>query len=155
MPAANSAWIAEGEQGNKSDLIRTYHRADISIAVSTDGGLITPIIRDADNKPLTLISTEMKQLAKRARDGALQPSDYQGGTFTISNLGMYGIDEFKAIINPPQGRFWQSARRLGNRFMTHMGIWCLRICCRFRFLLTIGWLMALSAHSIFKAWCII
>ena len=103
VPAANSAWIAEGEQGNKSDLIRTYHRADISVAVSTDGGLITPIIRDADNKPLALISNEMKQLAKRARDGALQPAEYQGGTFTISNLGMYGIDEFKAIINPPQG----------------------------------------------------
>ena len=66
VPAANSAWIAEGEQGNKSDLIRTYHRADISIAVSTDGGLITPIIRDADNKPIALISTEMK----RARESA-------------------------------------------------------------------------------------
>ncbi|KAF9569685.1 pyruvate dehydrogenase [Agrocybe pediades] len=94
VPEANSAWLG--------DVIRTYKKADISVAVATPTGLITPIIKDAGGKGLATISAETKALAKKARDGKLQPQEYQGGTFTISNLGMYGIDHFTAIINPPQ-----------------------------------------------------
>jgi pyruvate dehydrogenase E2 component (dihydrolipoamide acetyltransferase) len=72
------------------------------VAVATDRGLITPIIRNADQKGLAALSNEMKDLAARARDGKLTPEEYQGGGFSISNLGMYGIREFSAIINPPQ-----------------------------------------------------
>ena len=81
----------------------TFKRADISVAVSTPTGLITPIIVGADTKSLSGISTEMKDLAARARDGKLQPQEYQGGTASISNMGMYGIKQFEAVINPPQG----------------------------------------------------
>ncbi|KAF8973915.1 pyruvate dehydrogenase [Flammula alnicola] len=94
VPEANSAWLGE--------VIRTYKKADISVAVATPTGLITPIVRDVGSKGLATISAETKALAKKARDGKLQPSEYQGGTFTISNLGMFGIDHFTAIINPPQ-----------------------------------------------------
>ncbi len=80
-----------------------YDHADISVAVAIEGGLITPIVKKADTKGLAQISREMKVLAKRARDGKLKPEDYQGGTFSLSNLGMMGIKEFGAIINPPQG----------------------------------------------------
>ena len=78
-----------------------YSRADISVAVSIPGGLITPIIVDAGTKALSTIATEMKDLAERAREGRLQPHEYQGGSFAISNLGMMGIDSFEAVINPP------------------------------------------------------
>jgi pyruvate dehydrogenase E2 component (dihydrolipoamide acetyltransferase) len=81
----------------------TFKRADISVAVSTPTGLITPIIVDAGAKSLSAISTEMKDLAARARDGKLQPHEYQGGTASLSNMGMYGIKDFGAVINPPQG----------------------------------------------------
>jgi pyruvate dehydrogenase E2 component (dihydrolipoamide acetyltransferase) len=81
----------------------TFKRADISVAVSTRTGLITPIIVDAGAKSLSAISTEMKDLAARARDGKLQPHEYQGGTASVSNMGMYGIKDFGAVINPPQG----------------------------------------------------
>jgi pyruvate dehydrogenase E2 component (dihydrolipoamide acetyltransferase) len=81
----------------------TFKRADISVAVSTPTGLITPIIADAGSKSLSAISTEMKDLAARARDGKLQPHEYQGGTASLSNMGMYGIKHFEAVINPPQG----------------------------------------------------
>ena len=84
------------------DMMRRFERADVSVAVATDGGLITPIIRDAGNKSVVQISTEMKDLAERARSGKLLPEEYQGGTISISNLGMYGIREFSAVINPPQ-----------------------------------------------------
>jgi len=94
VPEANSAWLGE--------VIRTYKKSDISVAVATPSGLITPIIKDAGSKGLATISAETKTLAKKARDGKLTPSEYQGGTFTISNLGMFGIDHFTAIINPPQ-----------------------------------------------------
>ncbi|MDP6174125.1 MAG: pyruvate dehydrogenase complex dihydrolipoamide acetyltransferase [Rhodospirillales bacterium] len=94
VPGANSSW---GEEA-----IRLYDCVDVAIAVSTDGGLITPIVRDADQKGLAEISIEMKDLGARARDGNLAPEEYQGGGFTISNLGMFGIHEFSAIINPPQ-----------------------------------------------------
>ena len=82
--------------------MRQLYNIDISIAVATEGGLITPIIRNADRKGLTEISIETKVLANKARDGKLTPEEYQGGSFTISNLGMYGVKEFSAIINQPQ-----------------------------------------------------
>ena len=95
VPAANASWF--------EDEIRQWQAVDISVAVAIDGGLITPIIRGAEGKGLKQISAEMKDLAGRARDGKLLPEEYQGGTFSISNLGMFGIKEFAAVINPPQG----------------------------------------------------
>jgi pyruvate dehydrogenase E2 component (dihydrolipoamide acetyltransferase) len=85
------------------DQLFKYSRADISVAVSIPAGLITPIIVGADAKSVSAISTEMKDLAARARDGKLQPQEYQGGTASLSNMGMYGIKNFEAVINPPQG----------------------------------------------------
>ena len=93
-PDANASWSEEG-------MVR-YGSVDISVAVAIDAGLITPIIRNADHKGLARISAEMKDLALRAREGKLMPEEYQGGTFSISNLGMFGVREFSAIINPPQ-----------------------------------------------------
>ncbi len=80
-----------------------YSRADVSVAVSTPTGLITPIICDAANKAVSAISAEMKDLAGRAREGKLKPEEYQGGTASLSNMGMFGIKQFEAVINPPQG----------------------------------------------------
>lgn len=94
VPAANATWTDEA--------VLHYTSIDVSVAVATEGGLITPIIRSADNKGLAAISNEMKDLAGRARDAKLMPEEYQGGGFTISNLGMLGIKEFAAVINPPQ-----------------------------------------------------
>lgn len=94
VPNANVAWT--------DDAVLQYSRADISVAVATDNGLITPIIKDAANKSLKEISLEIKDLAARARDGKLKPQEFQGGTMSVSNLGMYGVSEFSAIINPPQ-----------------------------------------------------
>lgn len=94
VPAANTSWT------DAETLY--YERADVSVAVATDAGLITPIIKGAENKSLSQISTEMKDLAGRARDGKLKPEEYQGGTCSVSNLGMFGIKSFSAIINPPQ-----------------------------------------------------
>lgn len=94
VPAANATWTEEA--------IRLYQNVDISVAVATPAGLITPIVRRADNKGLAAISNEMRDLAARARDGKLKPEEFQGGGFSISNLGMFGIREFSAIINPPQ-----------------------------------------------------
>jgi pyruvate dehydrogenase E2 component (dihydrolipoamide acetyltransferase) len=85
------------------DQLISYSRADISVAVSVPAGLITPIIAGADTKSVSAISTEMKELASRAKDGKLQPHEYQGGTASISNMGMFGITQFDAVINPPQG----------------------------------------------------
>jgi pyruvate dehydrogenase E2 component (dihydrolipoamide acetyltransferase) len=84
------------------DNMLQYARADISVAVSVPTGLITPIITDAANKSLSKISTEVAELAARAKDGKLQPHEYQGGTASISNMGMMGIKQFDAVINPPQ-----------------------------------------------------
>lgn len=95
VPAANASWSDEGTI--------LYSVADISVAVAIPGGLITPIVRNADAKGLAAISGEMKSLAARAREGKLKPEEFQGGTFSISNLGMFGIREFAAVINPPQG----------------------------------------------------
>jgi pyruvate dehydrogenase E2 component (dihydrolipoamide acetyltransferase) len=94
VPAANASWT--------EDAILQYENIDISVAVATPNGLVTPIIKKADGKSLAQIAGEMKDLATRARDGKLRPEEFQGGGFTISNLGMYGIKEFSAIINPPQ-----------------------------------------------------
>ncbi len=85
------------------DELRKYARADISVAVAAPSGLITPIIVDAANKSVSQISREMKALADKAREGKLQPHEYQGGTASLSNLGMFGIKQFDAVINPPQG----------------------------------------------------
>ncbi|OZB39518.1 MAG: pyruvate dehydrogenase complex dihydrolipoamide acetyltransferase [Acidiphilium sp. 34-60-192] len=95
VPTANASFTDEA-------MIR-YHDVDISVAVAIPDGLITPIIRKADQKGLTAISNEMKDLASRAKTGKLKPEEFQGGSFSISNLGMYGITSFSAIINPPQG----------------------------------------------------
>ena len=94
VPRANAAWTDQA--------MLMFDRVDVSVAVATDEGLITPIIKDADRKGLATISAEMKDLAARARDGKLKLEEFQGGTFSISNLGMYGTREFSAIINPPQ-----------------------------------------------------
>ncbi len=93
-PAANVAWT--------DDAVLQYEHADVSVAVATPNGLITPIIKKAETKGLKQISSEMKDLAARARDGKLKPEEFQGGTFSVSNLGMFGIKNFGAIINPPQ-----------------------------------------------------
>ena len=85
------------------DQLISFQRADISVAVSTPSGLITPIIADANSKGVAAISTEMKDLATRARDNKLKPEEYQGGTASLSNMGMFGIKQFEAVINPPQG----------------------------------------------------
>merc|ERR1712190_696580 len=98
-PDCNVGRIQSG--GNKA-VMRKYGYVDISVAVATPSGLITPIIKDADRKSLSQISAEMKDLATRAKENKLLPEEFQGGTFTISNLGMFGVSNFTAIINPPQ-----------------------------------------------------
>jgi pyruvate dehydrogenase E2 component (dihydrolipoamide acetyltransferase) len=85
------------------DTLIKYSRADVSVAVSIPGGLITPIVANADGKTVSVIATEMHDLAVRAKEGKLQPEEYQGGTASLSNMGMYGIKQFEAVINPPQG----------------------------------------------------
>ncbi len=95
VPACNASYT--------DTAILRFKRADISMAVAIEGGLITPIIKDAGNKGLAKISEEAKSLAAKARDGKLAPEEFQGGTFTISNLGMFGVKSFNSIINPPQG----------------------------------------------------
>ena len=92
-PAVNSAWLG--------DKIRRYNYVNIGVAVAVDEGLLVPVIRDADKKTLSTISAEVKDLAGKAKDKKLQPKDWEGNTFSISNLGMFGVDEFTAIINPP------------------------------------------------------
>ena len=95
VPEANASYTPDG--------IAMHKHADVAVAVAMDGGLITPIVRQAENKGLSTISVEMKDLAGRARDRKLKPQEYQGGTFSISNLGMFGIREFGSIINEPHG----------------------------------------------------
>lgn len=91
--AVNSSWLG--------DIIREYGSVHVAVAVAIEDGLVTPVIRNTDQKGLAQISAETKDLAKRARDRKLEPKDWEGSTFTISNLGMFGIEEFTAIINPP------------------------------------------------------
>jgi pyruvate dehydrogenase E2 component (dihydrolipoamide acetyltransferase) len=93
IPAANAVWAG--------DRILRFRNSDIGIAVALEGGLITPVIRNANSKSVTTISAEMRDLADRARQKKLRPNEYQGGSSAISNLGMYGVREFSAIINPP------------------------------------------------------
>ncbi len=95
VPEANASYTPEG--------LAMHHHADIAVAVAIEGGLITPIIRKAETKGLAQISAEMKDLAQRAKDKKLKPEEFQGGTFSISNLGMFGIKSFASIINEPQG----------------------------------------------------
>jgi len=95
VPEANASYTPEG--------IAMHHNADVSMAVAIDGGLITPIIRKAETKGLAQIATESKDLAKRARERKLKPEEFQGGTFSVSNLGMFAIKQFTSIINEPQG----------------------------------------------------
>lgn len=92
-PDVNVSWLG--------DKIRKNHHVNIGVAVAVKDGLVVPVVRFADNKSLSHIATEVKDLAQRAHDKKLQPSDWEGSTFTISNLGMFGIEEFTAIINPP------------------------------------------------------
>jgi pyruvate dehydrogenase E2 component (dihydrolipoamide acetyltransferase) len=94
VPAANAVFAG--------DRILRFAHADVGVAVALDGGLITPVVRNVDAKSLTTISAEMRDLAARARAKKLRPDEYQGGSSAISNLGMYGVREFSAIINPPQ-----------------------------------------------------
>ncbi|WP_119678394.1 pyruvate dehydrogenase complex dihydrolipoamide acetyltransferase [Indioceanicola profundi] len=94
VPAANTSWHEDGTL--------QYENVDVSVAVATEGGLITPIVKNADQKGLATISAEVKALAQKARDGKLKPEEFQGGTFSVSNLGMFGIKNFTSIINPPQ-----------------------------------------------------
>ena len=94
VPGVNASW--------GGDRIYQYHDVDVSVAVAIEGGLITPILRKADQKGLATISGEMKDLAARAKAGKLKPEEFQGGGFSISNLGMFGIKDFLAVINPPQ-----------------------------------------------------
>ncbi|HYC74747.1 pyruvate dehydrogenase complex dihydrolipoamide acetyltransferase [Brevundimonas sp.] len=95
VPEANASYSPEG--------LAMHHNADVAMAVAIEGGLITPIIRKAETKTLSQIATESKDLAKRARDRKLKPEEFQGGTFSVSNLGMFGIKSFASIINEPQG----------------------------------------------------
>lgn len=94
VPEVNAQWSDE--------FIRQFGTADISVAVQTEHGLITPIVKNVESKGLAAISSEVKQLVEKARAKKLAPSEYQGGTFTVSNLGMFGIKHFTSIINPPQ-----------------------------------------------------
>ncbi len=95
MPAANAVWAG--------DRMLQFRKSDVAVAVAIEGGLFTPVLRDAETKTLSALSAEMKDLATRARDRKLAPHEYQGGSFAISNLGMFGIDNFDAVINPPHG----------------------------------------------------
>ncbi len=95
VPDANAVWAG--------DRIIRLKPSDVAVAVAVDGGLFTPVLKDSDKKSLSALSSEMKDLATRARDGKLQPAEYIGGSFAISNLGMFGIDNFDAVINPPHG----------------------------------------------------
>lgn len=94
FPNLNALWTSEG--------IELHQQVDLAMAVALEEGLITPVIRDAANKTLSAISAASKDLARRAREGELKPEEYQGGTVTVSNMGMFGVESFAAIINPPQ-----------------------------------------------------
>ncbi|TKW61580.1 MAG: pyruvate dehydrogenase complex dihydrolipoamide acetyltransferase [Blastochloris viridis] len=114
FPAANSAWNA--------DSVVQFGNVDISVAVSIDGGLITPVVANADQKSLVSISAEVKQLASDARAGKLKPEQYEGGSFSLSNLGMYGVDDFSAIINPPQAAILACGAATERAVVTEGGI---------------------------------
>jgi pyruvate dehydrogenase E2 component (dihydrolipoamide acetyltransferase) len=122
VPAANAVWA--------EDRILRFRRSDIGVAVAIDGGLITPVLRETETKSVIAISTEMRDLAARARTKRLKPTEIQGGATAISNLGMYGVREFAAIINPPQstilavgaGERRPIETKDGIAFMTQMSV---------------------------------
>jgi pyruvate dehydrogenase E2 component (dihydrolipoamide acetyltransferase) len=123
VPAANAAWA--------EDRVLYFNNSDISVAVAIDGGLITPVLRNAETKSVAMLSQEMRELSARARARKLRPEEYLGGATTISNLGMYGVRDFAAIINPPQATIFAigSAERRpveakggGIRFVTKMTV---------------------------------
>jgi pyruvate dehydrogenase E2 component (dihydrolipoamide acetyltransferase) len=123
VPAANAVWAG--------DRILRFAHADIGVAVALEGGLITPVVRNAGQKSVTAISAEMRDLAERARAKKLKPNEYQGGASAISNLGMYGVREFSAIINPPHATILAvgAARRVpvetedgGVKFVSQMTV---------------------------------
>jgi pyruvate dehydrogenase E2 component (dihydrolipoamide acetyltransferase) len=93
VPEANAIWL--------EDAIRRFSRADIAIAIAIDGGLVTPVLRGVETMPVPTIGVRVRDLASRARAGRLGQNELEGGSFTVSNLGMYGVQEFAAIINPP------------------------------------------------------
>ena len=95
VPAANAVWAG--------DRVLKMKASDVAVAVAIEGGLFTPVLKDSEAKSLSALSAEMKDLAKRARDRKLAPHEYQGGSFAISNLGMMGVENFDAVINPPHG----------------------------------------------------
>ncbi len=95
VPAANAVWAG--------DRVLQLKPSDIAVAVAVEGGLFTPVLKDADSKSLSTLSAQMKDMAARARGKKLAPHEYQGGSFAISNLGMFGVDNFDAVINPPHG----------------------------------------------------
>jgi pyruvate dehydrogenase E2 component (dihydrolipoamide acetyltransferase) len=95
IPSANAVWAG--------DRVLQLTPSDVAVAVAIEGGLFTPVLKDAEIKSLSMLSIEMKDLATRARDKKLAPHEYQGGSFAISNLGMFGVDNFDAVINPPHG----------------------------------------------------
>jgi pyruvate dehydrogenase E2 component (dihydrolipoamide acetyltransferase) len=95
VPSANAVWAG--------DRVLQLTPSDVAVAVAIEGGLFTPVLQDAEQKSLSQLSAEMKDLAARAKDKKLAPHEYQGGSFAISNLGMFGIDNFDAVINPPHG----------------------------------------------------
>ncbi|MGV9798163.1 dihydrolipoamide acetyltransferase family protein [Mycobacterium sp. NPDC003449] len=94
VPEANAIW--------NGDSVRRYHHADIALAVAVEGGLLTPVLREVDTTPLSTISERVADLAQRARDGGIRQQELEGGSFSVSNLGMFGVAEFSAILNPPQ-----------------------------------------------------
>jgi len=94
VPEANASW--------HGDFIRQYHTVDCAVAVQTPAGLMVPVVRDTDSKGLAAIAAEVRDLAARAKEGRLRPEEMSGGTFTVSNLGMFGVSQFAAIVNPPQ-----------------------------------------------------
>ena len=99
IPEVNTSWEVTGE----GEAIRQWHHADIAVAVAAESGLVTPIVWQADQKSLTKISAEMRELIAKAQDGKLKLNEFSGGSFTISNLGMFGVSSFTAVINPPHG----------------------------------------------------
>jgi pyruvate dehydrogenase E2 component (dihydrolipoamide acetyltransferase) len=113
VPALNSAWSDAG--------IRRFRSVDLAVAVAIEGGLITPVIRGADKKRIAEIADEMRDLVNRARTGQLSREEYQGGTFTVSNMGMYGVDHFTAVINPPQAAIL-AVGTASERPVVHNGI---------------------------------
>jgi pyruvate dehydrogenase E2 component (dihydrolipoamide acetyltransferase) len=122
VPAANAVWA--------EDRILRFRHSDIGVAVAIDGGLITPVLRETETKSVIAISTEMRDLAARARTKRLKPTEIQGGATAISNLGMYGVREFAAIINPPQSTILAAGAgerrpietKDGIAFMTQMSV---------------------------------